>query len=243
MFLRIRDLVDKVRLFGGIARVEEQQTVARQPITSGATGLLIVAFQIFWQVVVNDVADVGLIDTHAEGDGGAHDLHFIAQEELLVSPAFLAAEASVVGACGKTTARQRFGEAICRGAARAVDDAALMLSGTGKLDDLLKRLILGQNAVGEIGAIEARNKNLRSAKGETRDHVGPHAFRSRGGQCHHGHVRQRRTQLGDLAVLGTEIVTPFTDAMRLVDRDERNVPSLQIFRPTLEHQPFGGDVE
>ena len=46
---------------------------------------------------MDDVADVGFVDAHAEGDGGADDLGFVADEGLLVFGALGGIEAGVVG--------------------------------------------------------------------------------------------------------------------------------------------------
>ena len=44
----------------------------RQPVPAGAAGLLVVALDGLGQVEVGDEADVGLVDAHAERDGGHH---------------------------------------------------------------------------------------------------------------------------------------------------------------------------
>ncbi len=50
-------------------------------------------------------------------------------------------------------------------------------------------------------------------------------------------------QLFQFAVFRPEIVTPFTDAMRLVDRDLRNVPVQRPFQKGIEHQAFRRDIK
>ena len=48
-------------------------------VPSGATRLLVIAFQGFRHVVVNDVPDVRFVDAHAKCDG-RHDVHVLHQE-------------------------------------------------------------------------------------------------------------------------------------------------------------------
>jgi hypothetical protein len=66
----------------------------------------------FGQVVVDDPADVGLVDAHAEGDGRADDAHVVAQEEFLVAGAFLGLEAGVVRAGGEPASGEGLGDAF-----------------------------------------------------------------------------------------------------------------------------------
>ena len=76
--------VDERGLFHHVAGAEKQQAFARQSVASGASGFLIVALHVLRQIVVQDKAHVRLIDAHAEGDGRADDVDFIAQEKLLI---------------------------------------------------------------------------------------------------------------------------------------------------------------
>src|ERR1019366_2965953 len=151
LLLFVGDLVEEMRLLGDVAGAEEQQTVAGQAIAPGAAGLLVVALDILGEVVVDDPADVGLVDAHAEGDRGANDAGVVAQKAFLVAIALVAGEAGVVGAGGEAAADQRFGQTLRGGAARAVDDAALVLARADKVDDLLQRLVLRDDAIGEVG--------------------------------------------------------------------------------------------
>ena len=50
-------------------RVEED-AVARQPVASGPADLLVVALDRLRHIPMDDEADVGLVDSHAEGNGG-----------------------------------------------------------------------------------------------------------------------------------------------------------------------------
>jgi hypothetical protein len=125
LFLLVGDLVEEVRLLRDVAGAEEQQAVAGQAVASGAAGFLVVALDVFRQVVVDDPADVGLVDAHAEGDGGADDAGVVAEKLFLVGGAFLGGEAGVVGTGGKAAAGEGLGHAFGGGAAGAVDDAAL----------------------------------------------------------------------------------------------------------------------
>jgi hypothetical protein len=59
---------------------------------------------------MDDEADVGFVDAHAEGDGGADDLDLVAQEKLLVLRALPGGEAGVIGPGADFVGGQFFGE-------------------------------------------------------------------------------------------------------------------------------------
>ena len=243
LLLRVGHLVEEMRLLRDVARAEQQQAVARQPVAPGPAGLLVVALDVFRQVVVDDPAHIGFVDAHAEGDGCADDAGVVAQEALLVPGALLGAESGVVGPGRKAAAGQRLGQALRGGAAGAVDDAALVLAAADEVDELFQRLVLGRDPVREVGSVEARDKRGGIPQLEVGDDVGADALGGRGRQRHERHVRQRRPQPGELTVLGPEVVAPFRDAVRLVDGQATDFPAFEVLLPALEHEPLGRGVE
>ena len=243
LLVLVGDLGEEVGLLGDVAGAEEQEAVPGQAVAPGAAGFLVVALDVFRQVVMNDPADVGLVDAHAEGDGRADDAGLVPEEKILVAGPLGGIEAGVVGPRTEAAAGERLGDALGGGAAGAVDDAALGLTGADEIDDLFCGLILGDDAVGEIGAVEAGDEGGGIAQAEVLDDVGADAAGRGGGEGHHGQTGQQVAEPGDLPVFGTEIVAPLGDAMRLVDGQGGDVPRLQVLLPVVEHQALGGDVE
>ena len=77
-------------------RVEED-AIAGKAISSCPADLLVIALDGLWHVTVDDVPDVGLVDSHAERNGGAHDFDAIAAERVLHEGALFCFHAGVVG--------------------------------------------------------------------------------------------------------------------------------------------------
>ena len=73
--------------------------------------------------------------------------------------------------------------------------------------------------------------------------VSADALRGRSGECHYRHFGKDVAELRDLAKLRPKIVPPFRYAMRLVDRERRDVPASEILLPLGQHQTLGSDVE
>ena len=72
--------IDEMDLLGNVAGTEQQDAFAGQSVAPRASGLLIIALQIFRQVVVNDKANVRFVDAHSEGDRGRDHSDVVAQK-------------------------------------------------------------------------------------------------------------------------------------------------------------------
>ncbi len=64
-----------------------------------------------------------------------------------------------------------------------------------------------------------------------------------GGQRQPRHVAMLVEQRPQQPIVGAEVVPPFADAMRLVDREQGNVRFLQQLRKAFGRRPLGRDVE
>src|SRR5690606_33366968 len=125
----------------------------------------------------------------------------------------------------------------------AVDDAALVFAFADEVDDLLERLVFWDHAVSEVWAVEAGDERGGIVELEMFDDVIAHAARGGGGERHQRDLGEKAAEFREVAILGTEIVAPFGDAVCFVDGEAGDVPALQIFLPAVEHEALGGAVE
>ena len=241
--LGIRLLVDEANLLHHIARAEEQQTLRGQAVATGAARLLIVALDIFRQIVMHDEAHVRLIDPHAKGDGRADDAHFIAEKSFLIRGPRIAFEAGVIRRRRNSFPAQTLRDALRRLPALAVHDARLARPLAQEGHELIKRTRLRDHAVAQVRAIEAGYIDAGVTQVELLQDVRPDARRSGGSERHERHAREALAQRGELAVFRTEVVPPFADAVRFIDGDLRHLPLAQIVEKARQHQPLGGGVE
>ncbi len=75
----------------------EEDGAGGQAVAAGAADLLVVGLDGGGEGGVDDGADVGLVDAHAEGDGGDDDFEFAGEEGGLDAVAGAGVEAGVVG--------------------------------------------------------------------------------------------------------------------------------------------------
>ncbi len=127
----------RVQLLAGLALADEelgcahvlpavqQDTSGLRPVPACPARLLVVALQILGHVVMDHIADVGLVDAHAEGVGGHHHLDPVEEEVLLILPPLLRLQPGVVAGCGDAGALEELADLLHVLPGGAVDDAAL----------------------------------------------------------------------------------------------------------------------
>ena len=243
LFLGVGFLGDELLLLDDVAGAEEQQAFAGQAVASGPAGFLVVTFKVLGQVVMDDEPDVGLVDAHAEGDGGANDPDLVAQKLVLAGRAVPGLHSSVIRGRLDPIGLQALGQAFGALAALTIDDPALLEARADERQRLVVRAGLRSHPIRQVGAIETGQVATGLAQMQLLNDVPAHALRGRGGQRHHRHFRKKAAQLGKLAVFGPEIMAPFADAMGFVHGDEIRLPVPQIFQEPRKHQPFGRHVE
>src|SRR5450432_3241645 len=113
----------------------EEHAGARETVAAGAAYLLVVALDRSGHVPVNDVADVRLVDSHAEGHGGDHDVHLIPAKGILGSASLLGRQAGVIGGGANALVAQKLRGALGGLARQTVDDPALPAMGPDQSQD------------------------------------------------------------------------------------------------------------
>ena len=73
LLLLVRDTIDEAVQSSGIGPTVEQHTFTRQAVASRPTRFLVVTLDVLGQIMVDDESHVGLVDAHAEGNGGDDD--------------------------------------------------------------------------------------------------------------------------------------------------------------------------
>ena len=119
--------IDHAPLIHHIRQPVGHPGVSRQAVTPAATGFLIVAFDVLRQIEMGDKAHVGLVDAHAESNGGNDHHPFLAQEAILMFSAQVGVQPGVVGQRGESLGTQPGGGFLDLLAREAIDDACLAL--------------------------------------------------------------------------------------------------------------------
>src|ERR671913_1148650 len=92
-------------------------------VATGASRLLRICLQRRARAEVDDEADVGLVDTHAEGNRGDDDARVATHEAVLVCGAQPWLESGVIGDGAYAVVAQHPGKVLGIAAGRNVDDA------------------------------------------------------------------------------------------------------------------------
>ena len=223
-------------------------TVKRQAVTfaavaAGTPRLLVIAFERLGDVVMDDIAHVGLVDAHAESDRGDDHLDPLHQEVVLVGGARRGVHARMVGQRADAVGHEQFGQLLDLLAAQAVDDAALSLVLLDEADDIAVDVPLGAYLVIEVRPVERRLEHRSVGHAEVLLDVQLHLGRSRRRQGDQRRGTDFVDDRADAAVLGPEVVPPLRNAVRLIDGVERYLYFMQEGHVVLLGQRFGGEIE
>ena len=221
--------IDQKAAHAKIVAIPQQMAAGRVAIATGATCLLVVGLDALGHVVMNHVAHVGLVDTHAKGIGGNHHLNIVVDKGALALTTGVVAHAGMVAANANAAGAQRLGKLACqridRLAGRAIHDAALARMrdhivahprGLGLVAHLLATKV-------EVLAIETRHHRRGVLQAEHLLNVRAHTLGRRSGKgCHDRALRHGIDELANLQVGGAEILAPLAHAVGLVNGHERH---------------------
>ncbi|MNF56789.1 hypothetical protein D3C84_382900 [compost metagenome] len=192
---------------------------------------------------MGDETHVGLVDAHAEGNGGDHDQPFLVEEALLVMGPQVVGQACVVGQRREALLGEEGRHLLHLLARHAVDDAGVATAFGEEAQQLLARLVLGDDAVKDVRPVEAGEEALGVLQVQALDHLLAGTHVRGGGQRHARHIGEELGQLPQLQVLGAEIVAPLGHAVGFVDREQADLKTLQESQHARLHQALGREIE
>ena len=203
----------------------EEYRVGRCAISSGTPYLLVEALDALRHVVVDDPSHVALVDAHSEGDGGANHLNLVHLEALLHRSPFLVGKSGVVGSGIDALLLQFLGHHLRVLPRQAVDDARIARSLGDKLEDVLQFLLLGalpSHRQAEVGTVETAHERL-AREMKLMDDVFSGDFVGSGSERHHRYAIELLMEESELGIFRTEIMSPLTDAVSLIDGEKGNL--------------------
>ncbi len=213
-------------------------------VAAGAADLLPVGLDRRRRIGVDDVAHVGLVDAHAEGDGGDHHGGVRFQELLEPGGAQVLVETGVIGQRRHAGGDQLLGQLVDAVARAGIDHAGAL----GPLGHQLQHAAVALPALalrrqGQLGPREAVDELAGVLELQLGADVVAGAGIGRGGDGEARHVREDLGQAAQHAVLGAEVVAPLADAVGFVDGDQRQRQAGQALQHRRLHQAFGREVE
>ena len=195
------------------------------------------------QIDVQHEAHIGLVDAHAEGDGGHHDQALLMLEAALIFFPRLHLHAGVVGQGGEAVGVEGGGDVVRLALGEAIDDAALAPTGVEEAQHLLRRAGLLGGAIADVGAVEAGDEAVVSADLQMVDDLRSRGRIRRRGERNARQVGEHVHEAGEGAVFGPEIMAPLRKAVGLIDRDEREAGGFEPVEGLGLQERFRSHVE
>ncbi len=127
---------------------------------------------------------------------------------------------------------------------QAIDDAGVArVLVVEKAQQVVARAVLGDHAVEEVRPVEAGGEDRRRCEMQPLGDVAPSRPVGGGGQRDQRGIGKTLLEDAERLVVAAEIVAPLRDAMRLVDREQRDLDAVQQVEAMRHHQPLRRDVE
>ena len=144
-----------------ISRIVKQHRFRGQAITPGATGFLIIGFDIAWNIKVNHEADVRLVDAHAERYRRHHNLQVITLEFFLHVRTDIVFKPGVISRCADTLALQTRGGVFYFRTTITVNNPRLTALFLYITHQLIERFEFLHQHVANIRTVKTANLNQR----------------------------------------------------------------------------------
>jgi hypothetical protein len=111
------------------------------------------------------------------------------------------------------------------------------------VNDLLGGFVFCNNPVCKVRAVEARGVTLWFSELKKADNVLSNTQSGSGRQCKERHPGEVFPKARELAIFGSEVMTPFADTVGFVYRDLLDVEFRQALEKPRHHESLRCDVE
>ena len=238
-------LLDEELLQLAVLGAVEQDAFRALAVAAGAARLLVVLLEAAREVIVDDLADVGEVDAHAECGGGGDDLEAAGGELLVYLLPLIAVQRAVVRSRGQARPRENRGD-LDRGPPGAAVDERPAAAGSDPRQQAVTLLRLAAAAVDghhQVLPNEPGDLPHRFAQAQAGDDIQPHPRR----RCRRERSDRRPAAGGDgiaeTAVVRAKVVSPAGDAVGLVDDETRHLQPPQRIEDAARADPLRRQIE
>ena len=242
LFLVGKSVVDAFPQLPFVGCIVEQDGIRLVAISSGTTCLLKVCLQRVGTVDVDDHTNVGLVNAHSEGIGGNHHSYLIILPHFLSLILDYRVETSMIEGGRDAALGEHFRHLLRAFAASSIDDGRTFHT----LQDVNHLVLLvchGPDDIGEILALKTHLEHVLLGKLEFVLDVIHHGWCGCGGEGEHRRARLHLSDVGDSQVGGTEVVTPLTDAVGFIYRDEAHLHVTKLDLENLRREAFRRHIQ
>ena len=236
----LHKLLELLQVFIGI----ESNTLPFSSISSGTSGLLVISFQTFGNIIMDNITHIRFVNTHTKSNGSYNHINFFHQEIILVLCSCSRIHSGMIGTGIDSVCLQDFSKFLHFLPAQAIDNAWLFGIVLNELDDVPVYICsLGAYLIIEIRAVERWLEHLRIHHTQILLDVMLHFRCSRRSQRYQRGFSYFIDNGTDAAILRTEVMTPFRNTMGFVHGIERNLHRFQKLHILFLRQWFRSYIQ
>lgn len=223
----------------------QEFAVGRFSVAPGPANFLGVVFERFGEIEMVDRANVGFVDAHPEGDGGANHGDRAGHEGVLDFRARFGAKSGVVGSGEDVVFFEEGSERFRAVLEGGVDDGGLSGRCLKFFEEVGSAFVVGERGDGEIevGAIEGELVVVGGLDVKITADIAGDLRGGGGGEAENAGDLEFGGEAGELEVVGAKVVAPFGNAVGFVDGEEGELGLGEAGAEFLVGEAFGGDVE
>ena len=235
--------LDKEFLHPSVGVVEEEIACRRFAVTSGASGFLVIRLDASRHIEMHDEPDVRPIDTHSKRIRGHDNIAPALHEFVLRFLPLLVTHPAVVKNARDVRQLQRLGHGFDSFAGRAINNAGFVFPDK-RVQPLVFFRFIGdrRDQQLQVRTRKSGHEFPRLAQSEMSENIAAHFRGGSGRERRHLRTAQSFEDLAEPKIIGTKIVAPHRETMRLVDREQRDRALTQCFEERTTSETFRGDV-
>jgi len=212
------------------------------PIPTCSASFLVIVFEIFRQVTVDDNPHIRLVNPHPKGIGTDHHPYLVIFPSFLLGRAIGTGHACVIGSCRNPHLIECFGELLRTLAISHIPDRC-----TGNsIEDFcsfFKFVFDDSDTVAQIFSGKTLVKLPESGHFQLFQNILTHLRSRRSRQGNHIYLGVKGANLGDFEVGRTKIIAPLGNTMGLVNCDQIDIHLLESLDENLCFQTLRRNVE
>ena len=217
----------------------EKNTFCRISVTACTSSFLIIALHVLWHIIMNDVPNIRLVDSHSKCIGSYHHMTAVIDKIILVVPAFLIREPCMISGGSDTVPDQFSADLLHHFSGQTVDDPAVIRMLQYVVVYFLVFIFRRFYRKVQILPVESCRGAKRIPKPQKPRDIFSYLFGCRSCKgADHRTLWKLCHKLRDLQITWSEVLSPLGNTVCLIHCDHGNIRTLSKIQKCIGGKPL-----